>query len=327
MASLFPFHDYWWFYLVFSGFVLLLLLLDLGIFHRKSHAIGFKEASAWSAVWVVLALFFCWGLYEYGQWRGLGDATARTISLEFLAGYVIEKSLSVDNLFVFVLIFQYFAVPPKYQHRVLFYGILGALVFRAIFIALGAALLRYEWVIWLFGGFLIVTGVRMLYGGEPDVDPERNFIVRMLRRRFRVTPQFHGHSFFTRLDGVVYATPLLLTLGTIEFTDIVFAVDSVPAVFAVTKEPLLVFTSNIFAILGLRAMYFMLAHAFGKFHLLRYGLGLILVFVGLKMAVLNHLWGGKFPIGISLSIIGVLLAASIVLSLVFPKKEVPAPLS
>jgi tellurite resistance protein TerC len=229
MSTLFPFHDYWWFYLLFSAFVLLLLLLDLGVFHRKAHVVGFQEATVWSAVWVSLALIFCGGFYFYCQGIGFTEMLARQVSLEFLAGYVIEKSLSVDNLFVFVLIFQYFAVPPKYQHRVLFYGILGALVFRAIFIALGAALLRYEWVVWLFGGFLIITGARMLYGGDPEVEPEKNFLVRLLRKRFPITPHFHEHNFFTRVNGVLFATPLLLTLATIELTDVIFAVDSVGA--------------------------------------------------------------------------------------------------
>lgn len=327
MTSLFPFHEFWWFYLSFSGFVVLLLLLDLGVFHRRDHVIGFREASLWSAFWVALALLFCWGLYEYCQWLGFDNKAARQVSLEYLTGYVVEKSLSVDNLFVFVLIFQYFAIPQKYQHRVLFYGILGALVFRAIFIALGAALFRYEWVAWVFGGFLAITGIRMLFGSEIEVDPERNLVVRVLRKRFRITPEFQGHAFFVRNNGALFATPLLLTLGAIEFTDVIFAVDSVPAVFAVTKEPLIVFTSNIFAILGLRAMYFMLAQAMGRFHLLRYGLGLILVFVGLKMALLNHLWGGKFPIAASLTIIAVLLSASILLSLAFPRKRVPTAAS
>ncbi len=320
---LFPFHEYWWFYVAFTGMVMLLLSLDLGIVHRKSHVVGFREAAIWTGVWMSLALLFCFGLYQY-MVHGMGVPVghARQTALEFLTGYVVEQSLSVDNMFVFVLVFGYFAIPPKYQHRVLFFGILGALFFRAIFIALGAALLRYEWVVYLFGGFLVLTGARMLFLPEREINPEENFAVKLMRRFLPVTPDLHGHHFFTQRDGKRLATPLLLTLGMLEVTDLVFAVDSVPAIFAVTDEPLIVFTSNIFAILGLRSMYFLLAGAVTKFHLLRYGLALILVFVGLKMAWLNHLWGGKFPIGISLAVIGILLGSSIGLSLALPRKQI-----
>jgi tellurite resistance protein TerC len=322
MGHLFPFHDYWWFYLAFTGMILVLLLLDLGIFHRKAHVVHFREATLWVAVWMSLALIFCFGLYEYTRvGLNLAPHVSRQVALEFLTGYVVEQSLSVDNMFVFVLIFRYFAIPARYQHRVLFYGILGALAFRAMFIALGAALLRYELVVWVFGGFLVVTGVKMCFGGEEEVEPEKNVVVRLLRRLLPVTAEFHGPRFFAKINGSTFATPLLLTLGMLEFTDLVFAVDSVPAIFAVTREPLIVFTSNIFAILGLRSMYFLLAAAVTKFHLLRYGLAVILVFVGLKMAVLNHFWGGKFPTGVSLTIIFVVLAVSIGLSLAFPKPE------
>ncbi len=322
MAHLFPLHDYWWFYLAFTGMILLLLLLDLGIFHRKAHVVHFREASLWVAVWIALALAFCFGLYQYTR-LGLNmpHHVSRQVALEFLTGYVVEQTLSVDNMFVFVLIFRYFAVPALYQHRVLFYGILGALIFRAGFIAVGAALLRYEWVVWLFGGFLVITGIRLCFGADQEVEPEKNLVVRLLRRFLPVTTDFQGPHFFSKVNGATYATPLLLTLGMLEFTDLVFAVDSVPAIFAVTHEPLIVFTSNIFAILGLRSMYFLLAGAVTKFHLLRYGLAAILVFVGLKMAVLNAMWGGKFPIGISLGIIGGVLGISIGLSLAFPKRE------
>lgn len=321
MGSLFPLHDFWWFYLGFTGLVIVLLSLDLGIFHRKSHAVGFREAALWTGIWMALAIVFCFGLYEYSRAAlGIPEDKARRVALEFLTGYVVEQSLSFDNMFVFVLIFQYFRVPAKYQHRVLFYGILGALILRAAFIALGAALLRFEWVVWLFGAFLIITGVRMMMSSDDQVDPEGNFIVRLLRRFMPVTSEFQGHRFVKKINGVVHATPLLLTLGMLEFTDLVFAVDSVPAIFAVTKEPLIVFTSNIFAILGLRSMYFLLAGAVDKFHLLRYGLSIILVFIGLKMTWLDHQWGGHFPITWSLGFILGVLALSIVLSLVFPKK-------
>lgn len=322
MGSLFPLQDFWWFYLGFTGLVIILLSLDLGVFHRKSHAVGFREATLWTGVWMALAIVFCFGLYEYSRAAlGIPEDKARRVALEFLTGYVVEQSLSFDNMFVFVLIFQYFRVPAKYQHRVLFYGILGALILRAAFIALGAALLRFEWVVWLFGAFLIITGIRMMYASDDQVDPEGNFIVRLLRRFMPITPDFEGHRFFKKIDGVVHATPLLLTLGMLEFTDLVFAVDSVPAIFAVTKEPLIVFTSNIFAILGLRSMYFLLAGAVDKFHLLRYGLSIILVFIGLKMTWLDHQWGGHFPITWSLGIILGVLALSIALSLVFPKRK------
>lgn len=322
MNSLFPFHDFWWFYLCFSGLVLVLLGLDLGVFHRKAHVVGFREATMWTGIWMSLSLIFCFGLYEYSRvGLGIPEAKSRQVALEFLTGYVVEQSLSVDNMFVFVLIFQYFRVPAKYQHRVLFYGILGALVLRAAFIALGSALLRFEWVVWLFGAFLIITGARMLWISNDDVDPESNMVVKLLRRFLPVTADFQGHRFFKKINGVTHATPLLLTLGMLEFTDLVFAVDSVPAIFAVTKESLIVFTSNIFAILGLRSMYFMLAGAVDKFYLLRFGLAVILIFVGLKMVWLDHMWGGHFPILWSLGLIAGVLAASIALSLAFPKAQ------
>lgn len=331
--SLFPFTAYWWFYGLFTLFVLGMLALDLGVFHRDAHVVGFKEALGWSIFWISLALLFGYGLYQYGLYKfpldarlaGLDHAAlARQVGLEYLTGFVVEKSLSVDNIFVFVVIFGYFAVPPKYQHRVLFYGILGALVFRIIFISLGAALMQFHWVIWLFGGFLILTGLKILFAPEKPVDPEKNPLIRLLRRLMPVTPQLHGQSFLTKIKGVWHATPLFVCLVFMELTDIVFAVDSVPAIFALTKEPLIVFTSNVFAILGLRALFFLLAGVMHKFRFLKYGLGLILVFVGLKMVWLNEAFGGKFPITWSLGIIGALLTASIVASLVIPVRTAPA---
>jgi tellurite resistance protein TerC len=334
--DLFPFAGYWWFYAAFTAFVLLMLSLDLGVFHRKAHVVSFREAAVWSAVWIALALVFNWLFYQYALWRFPRDerltaipgfepeAAARQVGLEFLTGYLIEKSLSVDNIFVFVLVFAFFAIPNQYQHRVLFYGIIGALIFRAIFIALGAVLLDYHWVVILFGVFLIATGIKMLWAPEKGLEPERNPLIRLFRRYVPVTPELHGQSLFVRVGRKVHATPLFVTLLFVEATDIIFAVDSVPAIFAITREPLIVFTSNVFAILGLRALYFLLAGAIHKFHMLKYGLALVLIFVGLKMAWLNQAFGGKFPIDWSLGIISALIALAVALSLVFPKKQAPA---
>ncbi len=331
--SLFPFAEYWWFYLAFTGFVLLMLALDLGVFHRKEHEVSFKEATAWSVVWVSLALVFNYLLYRYTLWwfpqderlmsipDFVPDVAAWTVSLEFLTGYIVEKSLSVDNIFVFVVVFAYFAIPAKYQHRVLFYGILGALVFRAIFIGAGSWLMQFHWVIYLFGGFLIFTGIKMMFSPEKEIDPEGNPVIRLFKRFMPVTPALHGKRFFVREGGRWAATPLFIALLFLELSDIIFAVDSVPAIFAITAEPMIVFTSNIFAILGLRSMYFMLAGAVSKFHLLKYGLSIVLVFVGLKMVWLNDAFGGKFPITWSLGIILGTIAASVVASLIFPPKE------
>lgn len=330
--SLFPLAEYWWFYLVFTGFVLLMLALDLGVFHRKEHEVSIKEAGIWSAVWVTLALIFNYLLYQYALWKFpqderllaipgfVPDAAARTVSLEFLTGYIVEKSLSVDNIFVFVIVFAYFAIPAKYQHRVLFYGIIGALVFRAIFIGMGSWLMQFHWVIYLFGAFLILTGLKMMFGAEKEIDPEKNFAIRLFKRFMPVTAKLHGKSFFVREHGRWAATPLFIALLFLEMTDIIFAVDSVPAIFAITAEPMIVFTSNIFAILGLRSMYFMLAGAVSKFHLLKYGLAVVLIFVGLKMVWLNDAFGGKFPVTWSLGLILTTIAASIIASLLFPVK-------
>ena len=329
--NLFPFTDYWWFYAAFTAFVMMMLALDLGVFHRKAHTVSMREAAVWSVVWVTLALAFNFLLYRYALWKFPQDprlmaipgfdpqAAAWQVSLEFLTGYVVEKSLSVDNIFIFVVVFGYFAVPTKYQHRVLFYGILGALVFRAIFIALGAALIQYHWVLLVFGAFLIITGIKMMFTPDKEIEPEKNLLIRLFRRFIPVTHNLHGQSFFVRQAGRLHATPLLIALLFLEMTDVIFAVDSVPAIFALTQEPLLVFTSNIFAILGLRAMYFMLAGAVDKFHFLKYGLAVVLVFVGLKMVWLNDLYGGKFPIALSLGIITGVIALSVIFSLIFPK--------
>lgn len=332
---LFPFADYWWFYGLFTLGVLAVLALDLGVFHREAHEVHFKEALAWSIFWIGLAMLFGWGFYQYALYKfpldprlvGLDHAAlAKQTGLEYLTGFVVEKSLAVDNIFVFVVVFTYFGIPAKYQHRVLFWGILGALVFRIIFIALGAVLMQYQWVVWIFGAFLILTGFKILFAPEKPIDPEKNPVIRLLRRFLRVTPKIEGQKFFLRKpDGYIYATPLFICLVFLELSDIVFAVDSVPAIFALTKEPLIVFTSNVFAILGLRAMFFLLAGVMHKFRFLKYGLGLVLVFVGLKMVWLNDAFGGKFPITWSLGIIGAILSVSIIVSLLVPVRRAPAP--
>jgi tellurite resistance protein TerC len=332
-ASLFPFTEYWWFYAGFLVLVLVLLALDLGVFHRKAHEVTIREAASWTVVWVSLALAFNVGFHQYMLQRFAQDArllalpgfeaaaAARQTALEFLAGYVVEYSLSVDNIFVFVVVLGYFAVPSALQHRVLFFGILGALVFRAIFIGLGAFLLRFEWVVWLFGIFLVVTGGRMMFGPEEGpIEPHERAVIRLFRRYVPVTTGFHGAHFFVREDGRLHATPLFIALLFLEMTDILFAVDSVPAIFGLTREPLVVFTSNIFAILGLRNLYFLLRGALDLFHLLKYGLGIVLVFVGLKMTVLNRLWGGHFPITWSLGFIVGTIAVFIGLSLFLPHR-------
>lgn len=318
-SILFPFAEYWWFYIGFTLFVLLMLGLDLGVFHRQAHEVSFKEATAWSAIWICLALGFNVGFYYYAASLFSIDV-ARNVSLEFLTGYIVEKALSVDNIFVFVMVFSYFAIPARYQHRVLFYGILGALIFRAIFIGAGSWLMQFHWIIYIFGAFLILTGIKMLLAPEKEMNPEKNFLIRLFKRFMPVTHELHGQKFFVRQNKVLYATPLLIALIFLELTDVIFAVDSVPAIFALTKEPLIVFTSNIFAILGLRSMYFMLAGAIDKFYLLKYALSFVLIFVGLKMVWLNNAFGGKFPIVYSLLFIVSTIAASIIASLLYPSK-------
>jgi len=311
---LFPFTEYWSFYAAFLALVLVLLAIDLGVFHREAHVVTFRESLAWSVVWVTVALAFNYAFYAYSADKFGAEAGTR-LGLEFLTGYVVEKSLAVDNIFVFVLVFAYFGIPQKYQHRVLFYGIIGALVFRAIFIALGSVLMQYSAVVLVFGVLLLLTGVKMLFAPEQKVDPDKNPVVRLFRKLMPITPDIHGQSFFVRLNHRWHATPLFVALLFLELSDIIFAVDSVPAIFAITKEPFIVFTSNVFAILGLRAMYFMLAGAIDRFYLLKYSLAFILIFVGLKMVWLNDLFGGKFPITWSLGIIATLLALGIGASL------------
>lgn len=325
---LFPFAQYWWFYSGFATFVLAMLLLDLGVFHKKAHVVSFKESATWSAIWLSMAFVFNAGFYYYALSTFSSDpqlnaipgfdaaASATQVGLEFLVGFVIEKSLAIDNIFVFVVVFSYFAIPAIYQHRVLFFGIIGALIFRAIFIALGASLLQYNWIVLIAGFFLIITGLKILLAPEKVPDPGSNLLIKLVKMIFPVTHEIHGQKFFIRINGVLYATPLFLALVFIEFSDIIFAIDSVPAIFAITKEPLIVFISNIFAILGLRSLYFLLAGVVDKFRFLKYGLGLILIFVGLKMAWLNELFGGKFPVLWSLGIIALILFGTIGISLI-----------
>ena len=288
----------------FNLFVLGMLALDLGVFHRTAHEVSIKEASLWSVAWISLALVFNLGLYF---WRG------SEVALQFLTGYLIEKSLSVDNIFVFVLIFTYFAVPSIYQHRVLFWGILGALIMRGIMIAAGAALIKeFHWIIYLFGAFLIFTGIRMATHKNEGIHPEKNPLVRLFRRIMPVSGEYHGQRFFVRVGGVLTATPLFIALLMVETTDLIFAVDSIPAIFAVTTDPFIVYTSNVFAILGLRSLYFVLRGVVDKFYYLKLSLAAVLTFVGVKM-VLTDIY--KIPVVVSLAVVGLLLAIGIVASL------------
>lgn len=318
-----------WIWGTFLGFVFVMLALDLGVFHKEAHEVGIKEALIWSAVWISLALVFNVGIYQF--WDKIYPASEYTNSeagLAFLTGFVVEKALSVDNIFVFIMVFAYFNVPPKYQHRVLFWGILGALLFRAIFIAAGSALLKeFAWMVLVFGGFLVLTGIKMVLVKDKKIEPDKNPIIKGIRKLIPVTPDFVGQKFFHKIDGRLFATPLFITLVFVEFTDIVFAVDSIPAIFAITKDPFIVFTSNVFAILGLRALYFALSGLMGLFHFLGYGLAAVLVFVGGKMiwTYLQHTTFGqpdyKFPIAVSLGVILGILTISVVASLIAPKKE------
>ncbi|HJW34510.1 MAG TPA: TerC family protein [Holophagaceae bacterium] len=302
-----------WMWAGFIGFVLAMLALDLGVFHRQAHKVGVKEAGLWSLVWVGCALAFNALLWHaFGAQRGM----------EFLTGYLIEKALSVDNIFVFVLIFGAFSVPEAYQHRVLFWGVLGALVMRAIFVGLGAALIAsFHWVLYLFGAFLVITGTKMLLVRGVGFDPRRNPLFRAFQRLVPAVETYHGPAFTVVQGGRRFATPLLLVLVAVELTDLVFAVDSVPAIFAVTKDPFIVFTSNIFAILGLRSLYFLLAGVVDRFYLLKVGLSLVLVFVGLKMLLVEVY---KIPVAWSLAVIGILVGGSVMASLWLPRKT-PVP--
>ena len=307
--------DQLWVWAAFNGFVLAMLAVDLFVFHREAHVVRTREAAAWSAVWVALAILFGIGVYTIA---------GRDAGLEYFAGYLIEKALSVDNIFVFVLIFGYFHVPARYQHRVLFWGILGALLMRGAMIGAGVYLIQhFHWVIYIFGAFLVFTGMRMALQKDPGFVPEANPAIRLIRRLIRVTGVYHGQKFFIRetIGGHLrlVATPLFVVLVFVETTDLIFAIDSIPAIFAVTEEPFIVYSSNVFAILGLRAMYFLLAGVIHRFHYLKFGLSVVLVFVGVKM-LLTDIY--KVPIGVSLGVIALVLASSTAASLLWPREEV-----
>ncbi|MCK6628429.1 MAG: TerC family protein [Anaerolineae bacterium] len=308
-----------WLWVGFNVFVLAMLALDLGVFHRHTHAVSVKEATIWSVVWVALSLCFNLGLYFF--WDTISPASEYSNSeaaLAFFTGYLIEKSLSVDNIFVFVLIFTYFAVPALYQHRVLFWGIIGALVMRGILIAVGAALLHeFHWIIYIFGGFLIFTGIRMAFHRDEEIHPEDNPLVKLFRRFMRVSLKYADDKFFVRQDGLLMATPLFLVLLIVESTDLVFALDSIPAIFAVTEDPFIIYTSNVFAILGLRSLYFVLAGVIDKFHYLKLGLSVVLTFVGIKMVIAEFY---KIPIGVSLGVIAAVLTIAILASLLHTQR-------
>lgn len=304
----------------FNLFVLGMLALDLGLFHRKAHAVGMREAFGWSVFWISLALVFNACIYAFEPLGGSDDALRHQRGLEFFTAYILEKSLSVDNLFVFLLIFRYFRVAPENQHRVLFWGILGALVMRAILIVAGVALLHhFHWLFYVFGGFLIYTGIHMLVSRE-EPHPEKNPVLKWFRRVVPTTHEFDGNRFFVVRDARRLATPLLAVLVLIEASDLVFAVDSIPAVLGVSSDPFVVYTSNVFAILGLRSLYFVLASVVDKFRFLKVGLAIVLAFIGVKMVIAEGVFGWAYhiPIGISLAVVGGLLGVSVILSLAIP---------
>ncbi|HYG58394.1 MAG TPA: TerC family protein [Symbiobacteriaceae bacterium] len=294
----------------FLLFVFAMMALDLGVINKKSHVVSTKEAGIWTAIWVTLALLFNVGVYIF---------MGKNPAIEFLTGYLIEYSLSVDNIFVFILLFSYFQVNPAYRHRVLFWGILGALFFRATLIGVGAALItRFHWIIYLFGAFLIFTGIKMALSKDENPEPEKNPVVLAFKKFMKVTESYQGDHFFVRQDHVLYATPLFVVLLIIETTDIMFALDSIPAIFAITKDPFIVFTSNVFAIMGLRSLYFLLDGVMGLFRYLKLGLTFILCFIGIKM-VISDLY--HVPTAISLGVVAAILAVSIIASLVIPEKK------
>jgi len=301
-----------WAWVGFNIFILIMLGIDLGLFNRNAHSVTYKEATTWSIVWITLAMIFAAGVFQYmGSQKGL----------EFLTGYLIEKSLSVDNLFVFLLIFSYFKVPAKYQHRVLFWGVLGALVMRAVMIFLGAALINnFHWIIYVFGGFLVYTGIKMFSQKETEIHPEENPVLRLVTRFVPITRHYEEEKFFTRVNGRLYGTLLLMVLVIVEATDLVFAVDSIPAIFAVTRDTFIVYTSNVFAILGLRSLYFLLAGVIEKFHYLKIGLAIVLTFIGVKMLVVAL--GVEIPITLSLGVVALVLTGSVIASIIWPAKQV-----
>jgi len=297
-------------FVVFNAVVLALLAFDLGVFHRKDEPVGMREALIWSGVWIGLSLMF-----NAGVWYIFGPVSA----LEFLAGYLVEKSLSVDNIFVFVLLFSYFGTPAKYQHKVLFWGIIGALIMRSIFIGIGATLIaHFEWILYIFGVILVVSGWKMFGEKEMEVHPDRNVIIRLIRKLFPVAPGYETDRFFVRKNGRIHLTQMLIVLLTVETTDVVFAVDSIPAVFGVTRDPFIVYSSNVCAILGLRSLYFVLAGMMQNFAYLSHGLAIILIFIGLKMLVEPWI---HIPIGVSLSIVGSVLLVAVVASLIKRRRD------
>ena len=340
--------------LFFGGFLLIvviMLVLDLGVFHKKDHVISFKEASVWTFVWISLALIFAVVIYFCAEWihgittmeqlqainvqhghnlaldSALGfeanmEMYRKTLTLEYLTGYLLEKALSIDNIFVMIMIFISFGIDQKYYHRVLFWGIIGAIVLRFIFIFASAALIQqFSWILAIFGGILVISGIKMFFEkNDEKIDTEKHPMVKFASKHFRLLPQGHGHDFFVRMDGKRYITPLFVVLLVIEFSDVIFAVDSIPAVFSVTQDPFIVFFSNIFAILGLRSLFFMLSNVMNMFWTLKYGLGVLLTFIGVKM-LLHTFWHIEIGTGMSLLIIAGILVLSILLSIIFPKKE------
>lgn len=317
-----------WIWSAFLGLVVLFLALDLGVFHRHAHEVKMKEALTWSGIWIAMGVGF--SALVFTQWSAISPQSTYTnaeAGMAYITGYLVEKALSVDNLFVFLIVFTYFKVPAQYQHRVLFWGIIGALIFRGIFIAAGSVLLeKFHWTMILFGLFLIFTGIKMVTSKDKEMDPGKNPLVTLIRKVMPTTNEYHGQKFFMRIDGKLWATPLFLALLVVEFTDIIFAIDSVPAIFAITSEPFIVFTSNVFAILGLRSLYFALAGLMQMFHYLHYGLSAILVFVGGKMLygfLEKDVWAHlpKFPAWISLLTILSLLAAAVIISILRPPAE------
>ena len=300
-------------YLGFTVLVIALLVVDFLVLKvHGAHRVGVKEAAGWSVVWIAIALAFCGWFWWYLDGRVPGEV-ANKKALEYLTGYVIEKSLAVDNVFVWITLFNFFAVPPEFQKRVLLYGVLGAILMRAVLIYAGAVLLaEFHWILYVFGLFLLFTGVKMLLFAKQEPDLERNPLLRWMRGHIRITDEHHEEKFFVISNGVLYATPLFVVLALVEFTDLIFAVDSIPAIFAITSDPFIVFTSNIFAILGLRAMYFLLADVAERFHLLKYGLAVVLMFIGVKMLLLDAY---KIPVAIALGIVALILLASVVASL------------
>jgi tellurite resistance protein TerC len=294
----------------FSAFVIIMLLLDLLVFHRKTHEVKIREAILWSIFWIGLALIFNYGVYHF-----LGKEKA----MEFLTAYVIEKSLSVDNLFVFIMVFGFFNIKSEYQHKILFWGIMGALIMRLIFIFAGVALIQsFHWIIYIFGAFLMYTGVKLVFEKDKKIEPDKNLFVRIFKKIMPVTNDFHGDKFFIKIEAKTFATPLFVALLVIEFTDLIFAVDSIPAVLAISEDTFIVYTSNVFAILGLRALYFALAGIVKYFRFLKYGLSAILIFVGIKMIISGFY---KFPVFWSLMIILSILALSVLVSLLIPEKK------